>query len=281
MKSELLQITIPLFVLSIVLFSIMSARVKVIKPFKKITLVYILISALIYGLLGFIGFLEQYIHFYFAFFLSGAYFICLGIFNNIVARHYLPWYDEINFLFGLIFNIIIAALGTIIYLYIYYYLPQMGVNKFHLFNVVLYFVPFLVQRSVDYYFDIPKSDFKKWLYPIGKEIEDPSEYEMESPLVVAFEFQKRFDNNNVTIFRAKAPKHMEFGKLFYYFILDYNTKHNDSKIEYIYEKSKSYCWVFYIKPIWFGRRVYLDPEKTVAENYIEEDAVIIAQRVFE
>jgi hypothetical protein len=142
-------------------------------------------------------------------------------------------------------------------------------------------VPFLLFQSISFYFGIPDSEYKKWYYPFGKEINDPTEHEMESPLVIAFMFQKRFDNYELTTFRAMAPRQMKFGKLFYHFIVDYNAKYNDSKIEYIYDRSKSYGWIFYMKQGWLARKVYIDPDKTVAENQIEEDSVIIAQRVLE
>lgn len=279
-KSELLQITIPLFVLAIVLFSILAARIKPMKSEKRKTLFYVLISGLIFGLVGLVGFLEGYLYFYVVFFISGVYFLGVGILNQLFIKYFLPWYHDLNFLFGLFFNIIIAALGVIFYMCIYFYIAQMGVNKFHLFNVVFYFLPFLISRSVDYYFNIPKPEYKKWFYPFG-EMDDPTENEMASPLVISFEFQKKFDFAEITTFRAKAPKYMKLGKLFYYFIIDYNTKNSESKIEYIYEKSKPYGWVFYIKPTWIGRRIYIDPEKTIADNSIEEDSVIICHRVFE
>lgn len=281
MKTELLHIAIPLFVFSLVLFSIMSARVKAMKATKGKALLYVIVSGIAFGFFGLVGFIEFYLKFYYVFIIGAVYFLSLGIINQFVAIHILPWYKDLNFLYGLVFNLIIAAFGTLLYLYTYYYISNMGINKFHLFNLVFYFIPFLVTKSANYFIKIPNREYKKWFYPIGKEINDPTEREMESLLVIAFEFQKQFANDEITTFRAKAPKHMQFGKLFYYFIVDYNTKHPESKIEYIYEKSKSYGWIFYIKPTWLGTKMYIDPEITVAENSIEENSVIIVQRVLE
>ncbi|NQU86525.1 MAG: hypothetical protein HQ541_12260, partial [Mariniphaga sp.] len=69
--------------------------------------------------------------------------------------------------------------------------------------------------------------------------------------VIGFEFKRQAGNENMTTFRAKAPKEMVFGKLFYYFINDYNDRNPDEKIEYLDEKDRPLGWIFYFKPKWF------------------------------
>jgi len=281
MKAEVLRIAIPLFVVSMVLFGIMSARIKPMKPSKRLSTLYLIIAGLVFGLMSLIGFAEAYLSLNFTFAIVCVYLLSLGIANLILATKMLPWFEDVNFLFGLVFTLITALIGSMLYLFGYYYLTGMGVNLFYFYSLPFFFMPFIIFKAFIYFYEIPKKQFKKWYYPFGKEINDPSEREMQSPLVVAFVFQKRFDINELTTFRAKAPRNMKFGKLFYYFIGEYNTQHSDSKIEYIYDRSKSYGWIFYIKPTWIGKKIYIDPDKTVSENLIEENSIIIATRVLE
>jgi hypothetical protein len=129
--------------------------------------------------------------------------------------------------------------------------------------------------------NIPVKILRKWQYPVDKHIDDPSDREMESPLVVGFEFKKKPDDENMTTFRAKAPKEMTFGKLFYYFINDYNNRNPDEKIEYLDDKNKPVSWIFYIKPTWFSGIRYIDPQETNSFNFIKENSVIVCKRVTE
>ena len=74
---------------------------------------------------------------------------------------------------------------------------------------------------------------------------------------------------------------MTFGKLFYYFINDYNDRNPDEKIEYLDEKNKPVDWIFYFKPKWFSSIHYIDPEETNSFNFVKENSVILCKRVTE
>ena len=80
-------------------------------------------------------------------------------------------------------------------------------------------------------------------------------------------------------FRLKAPEKMAFGKLFYFFINDYNDRHPENKIVYINSENEPHGWVFYRKPKWYLGMKYIDYARTVDSNGIKEDNVIICQRV--
>jgi len=112
-----------------------------------------------------------------------------------------------------------------------------------------------------------------------QEVPDPTDKELEAPVVVAFEFQKNQTDKGITNFRAKAPRGMQFGRLFYFFINDYNARHPEETIEYTNASFTPYEWIFFLKPGFFGGKKYLDPEKSIYHNQIKENSVIVCKRV--
>ena len=146
---------------------------------------------------------------------------------------------------------------------------------------MVFIVSFLVYATFLFYVNIPVKILRKWFYPVDRHVEDPLDREMESPHIIAFDFKKKAADENMTSFRAKAPKEMVFGKLFYYFINDYNDRNPDEKIEYLDENRKPYGWIFYFKPKWFSSIRYIDPEETNSFNFIKENSIIICKRVIE
>jgi hypothetical protein len=160
----------------------------------------------------------------------------------------------------------------------------MGMKNFGLImlsSLVWFLVPTLFVKSVEFFHKIPGKLFKTWVYPVGQQIPDPTDSEMASPMVVSFEFRKKVDEPDSTIFRAKAPKDIQFGKLFYFFINDYNSRHPEAMIETMAKSGMPYSWVFHFKPRVLAKTRYLDPDETVFHNLVKENSVIVCQRILE
>jgi len=137
-----------------------------------------------------------------------------------------------------------------------------------------------VNKLYEFATSIPVPIYKKWLYPVGENIKDPTSKELKDPLVISFEFRKNEDISDVTNFRVKAPEAMEFGKLFYFFINDYNERHPEGKIQYLDDLgAEPQGWIFYFKPNWWSSLKHINFAKTILGNNIKEDNVIICQRV--
>ena len=147
-------------------------------------------------------------------------------------------------------------------------------------SIVWFLVPFFFIKALAWYSMIPERQFKTWIYPVDNPIPDPTDSELAMPMVISFEFQKKVNDTDYTIFRAKAPKDIQFGKLFYFFINDYNSRHPEGVIE-VSSKTNPYPWVFHFKPKWLMKTRYLDPDETVFHNQIKENSVIVCNRIFE
>ncbi len=269
------------FILAVISFSLV-LRSKKLKGAVFISLLYAVVTAVIIGSGGFLfnsGFLLLSDHV--GFYLLNGWMLLWGILNVLLIKKLLRWSRESNFWTGFLFSVFISFIGGILMLLVFRisnYSRFVGIDLTSLFMFIL---PYLFYGAFSAYLAIPVKILRKWHYPVHEHIEDPLDREMESPLVVGFEFKKKNSDKSMTTFRAKAPKEMVFGKLFYYFINDYNDRNPDEKIEYLNEENKPVGWIFYFKPRWFRRIRYIDPEETNSFNLIEENSVIICKRVIE
>jgi len=208
-------------------------------------------------------------------------FLIAGIIHFIALRKYFPnLSDKItNFFPEFLFTLVTALVGLIAFsAVVEMYKPEF--KWIFLAAAICFVIPLLIVKLYEFAIAIPVPIFKQWLYPVDQKIADPTKEEMENPLVVSFEFAQKVDNENeVSTFRTKAPEKMEFGKLFYYFINEYNDKHLESTIDYLDENNNPYQWIFYTKPKWYQSRKHIDFVRTVQGNRIQEDDVIVCERV--
>ena len=208
--------------------------------------------------------------------------LALGILHVVLSDKILPWTIEKNFGTELSLTLGIAFLGAAFLLLAFHFSSYSLFVKLSLLSVLMFVVPFLFFSTYLRFINIPVKVLRLWHYPVDTHVEDPNARELESPLVIGFEFKKQAQDENMTTFRAKAPKEMVFGKLFYYFINDYNDRNPDEKIEFLDEKDKPFGWIFHFKRNkWFSSIRYIDPEETNSFNYVTENSVIVCKRVKE
>jgi hypothetical protein len=279
-------ISLFLIVLAVVMWSLLLARVKAFRHRKMLLTLVVILTAIAVALPSTLSYLEgdrfSFLPYYL---ICVVYYLTLGAgYIPFLKRIFITRQPSVGPM--LIYYLIIMFLGATGFMFGYYYLSNNvlangGPNWALLSTMVLFIVPFLFHRSFGSYLEIPSKEFKKWYYPFGRQINDPTDKELESPFVISFEFLKRLSDVEMTNFRAKAPAYMALGKLFYYFINDYNLKNPESKIEYAYDKKEPYGWIFHTRPGWIRRRHYLDPEKLVKENAIVENSVITCERIID
>lgn len=252
------------------------------KQFKFRTILYSLVYGLLIGIAGIFG-NEGFIAISSTtlYYLLIGWMLVLGLLHVIFLSKILPWTIKNKFWVELALTCGIGLLGSALILVAFHFSGRTFFAIINLTSILIFLVPFLFFSTYLFYLNIPVKVLRKWQYPIDKHIDDPTDREMDSPLVVGFEFKKKVSDENMTTFRAKAPKEMTFGKLFYYFINDYNDRNPDEKIEYLDNKNNPVNWIFYIKPKWFSGIRYIDPQETNSFNFIKENSVIVCKRVTE
>lgn len=268
-------------IISIVVFGSVFKNSKA-PQFKPRTIFYILVYSLLIGIAGFLGnrgFVRVSSTVLYDILIGWM--LILGLLHIIFLHKYLPWTVKEKFWIELALTFGIGLLGAALILIAFHFSKHSEFTKINLTAILVFLVPFLFFSTYLFYLNIPVKVLRKWQYPIDKHIDDPTDREMDSPFVVGFEFKKKAEDENKTTFRAKAPKEMKFGKLFYYFINDYNNRNPDEKIEYLDDKNNPLNWIFYHKPKWYNNIRYIDPEESNSLNLIKENSVIICKRVTE
>lgn len=250
--------------------------------FKARTILYFIVFSLLIGFAGILGYKEIItISSSTIYYTLIIWMLALGIANTIILKKILPWFTvRVNWT-GLLLTFGTGFLGSVFILIAFQLFNNSVFVRIYLLSVLIFIVPFLFYTTYSLYMNIPVKVLRKWQYPIDKHIDDPTDREMDSPLVVGFEFKKKTNDENMTTFRAKAPKEMIFGKLFYYFINDYNDRNSNNKIEFLDENNNPHNWIFYHKPKWFRSIRYIDPDETNSFNFIKENSVIVCKRVIE
>ncbi len=250
-------------------------------PYRKATIIYLLVSILIFGIVGFAGYHVFFIRPAITLICTQFIFFALGLYNIKLMHKYLKWSgDDKSFWFEMIFTIVLALFGFMAFLIIFTWMNNTGYQYYLSSSVLFFVIAFFVYNSFLLAVNIPMKIYTKWFYPVHEEVADPEEGKLKNMLVISFEFQKKRTDKYFTNFRAKAPADMEFGQLFYYFINDYNERHPNGKIEFINERASPYGWVFYKKPKWYSIGTkYINTDQTFFTNHIRENDVLVCTRV--
>jgi hypothetical protein len=280
MKTLTLGIIIVFFIIVVALLSLVLSRVKEAGKYKNETIIYLVITALCFGIIcltGFLGLMDYLLSFLLV---IQLFILIIGTLHAYLFYKLLPWTSKDKFVWEFLYSIAIACFGAIFFLLVFTFILNLHSLKYVMLSaILLFFVPFFFVQAYNRWLSIPSRIFRKWYYPIGKEIPDPLDSELVSLFVVSFVFHKNRNDTEITTFRAKAPSKMVFGRLFYYFINDYNERHRESPIEFSDQDNHPHGWIFHLKPSWFSRRRYIDPDQIISDNRIRENSVIYCQRI--
>jgi hypothetical protein len=281
MKMEVLGFIISLLVIGLILLAVIGSRVKTYKKYRKANLLYALAAAgcfFIIGLTGFFGLAKVPLYF---FIVIQALILIMGILHIYLLFKLLPWAASGKFVGEFLFSLAITIFGAA-FLLLAFTLLKLHDHRFVFLSALVWFmVPLFFRLAFHRLYSIPPKILKNWFYQSDKAMEDPTDSELESPVIVSFVFLKNRENQEMTIFRAKAPKAMKFGRLFYYFINDYNDRNPGEAIEVVNNENNPFGWIFYHKQKLPLIRHYLDPDETVHENRIRENSIIVCRRVEE
>ncbi len=245
---------------------------------------YGMLAALIFGGLAFLSTLTAFNHFV-VFWLLALTFIGFGLFHILVFHK--KYFYEVSYNRGgvvvgeLLFSLALIFFSIVVFSALIYFVVGDKTYPFYpmLTCVLAFFVPVTLFYTFEAAYSIPDPVFASWIYPVHEDIELPDERPNEKLVVIAFEIAKKSDSPTKTNFRAKGPEAMKLGDLYYHFINDYNEYHSETTIDFADEQRETYEWWFRIKPKWYQSNRILDPELTVRENNIKENAIIICERL--
>lgn len=240
--------------------------------------IYLFSSILVFTLVSFLGQSKVINTLFGEFVFYQVLFFSLGGLHAFVYRTYLNKYELENVWLEGIYNLLIAVFGTIPFLLLYTYMNSTTYSFTVASCILMFLVPTWIYSTFKASISIPAKIYKTWAFPEFGTFSEPKDDEFRDMVVITFVFYKNPNSIIRTEFRAKSPIRMDFGRLFYHFVNDYNTRNVDSPIELLDEFGNPQHWVFYLKPNWYGVSKYINPDLTMYMNGIQEDSTVICLR---
>jgi hypothetical protein len=214
--------------------------------------------------------------------------ICAQLFILLIGILYikfipvmLPWFKIQPFNLQLLFAISIIFLAFFMSSLSLSDMQKQQLPLIWYLSLLWFFIPVLLNKTIDELIKVPPKVFKLWYYPVDQNVEDPSDDELENPVVISFIFKKNNESSELTTFRAKAPVNMNVGRLFYFFINDYNDRHPEAAISYLDENHVPYGWIFKkVRIKLLGLKEVIDPDSSIYSNEIRENDLLYCRRIY-
>ena len=251
---------------------------RAVKPFlynKGTLFLFLAIAMLAFGVVALLTFSSLNEETMLLFTIMQFTFLVFGVLHVIAMYGSFEWTSIKSFFPEFVFTLLTASAGAASFILVLNFVTKYPFSFQMYWALLSFIIPFLVVKTYHFAIAIPAAKVKKWFYPLFDKPEDPRPGELANPVVMAFELPKTLNDERMTSFRAKAPRNMPMGELFYHFINDYNEKNKNTPIEFTDLRGNPQGWVFYFKPGWLGFMKYINPQLTVAENNIRENSIII------
>lgn len=270
---------IVLLTVGMILTMIFSAKAKSFKStYRGNYFIYLFSSLLVFSLVAFLGSSKAIVELIDEFVFYQIIAFSLGILHAYIYRVYFKKFDEESIWLELLFNISIILFCTIPFIIVYTLLKGNLYVYVMASGLLPFLVPQLIYKTFSYAVAIPTKIYSTWQFPSENKYPNPTEDEYRDMLLITFVFPKSVNSNVRTVFRAKTPFRMDFGRLFFHFVNDYNNKNSDAPIELLDENGELQHWVFYLKPEWYSVSKFIDPKYPMYVNKVEENSVVYCQR---
>ncbi len=208
-----------------------------------------------------------------------AFAFVLGGLHRYFYRYIFDKFDSPNQFKEILFALITSFALVVPIILIASYFKDLLYLAYYLLIILAFVLPTCFFVLFNCSVGIPVKLYSKWYYPLGNKYQSPKHYELNNMIVLNFMFYKNTQESHMTSFKAKAPKDMDFGRLFFFFINDYNDKKTTTKIELTEDSGDPHGWYFYTKPQWFWASRHINPELTVEQNNLEDSNVVVCQRI--
>ncbi|RYD53146.1 MAG: hypothetical protein EOP52_03120 [Sphingobacteriales bacterium] len=240
---------------------------------------FVLLSALLIGLPGLIGFIGPY-------FTTGWFFgfqllyLALGIvYVRALLRRISTRLTRYRLGIELLVSLGVLVLGMYVFSLLFNLLSPLKLGLWASTCTLPVLIPWLFHWSYQAFLDIPPEIYKVWHYEEAEQELDLEGLDFNRMMVLEVEFSRQATDEDLLKVKAKAPANVVYGDWFQKFINDYNSKFPANPVAYANEYGESYGWIFYIKPGFFRRRRFVDPDLSITENAIQEHKTIVCKRV--
>ncbi|MBT2623742.1 TssN family type VI secretion system protein [Chryseobacterium sp. ISL-6] len=207
--------------------------------------------------------------------------LLLGIVHCYMYRSFFNRFEKKVSGFEYFFLITIVSYSILPFTLIYTFLNGIKFVFLMMGEYVLFFIPTLLNETFNRAMGIPPQIYKTWQFPENyKSLPGVTDEEMKDLVVFTLLIDKDRDAKNYSSYRAKGPTRIDFERLFYSFILDYNEKNSENELK-VEGENGFYNWVFFLQPKWYEPTKYVDPDLPLYMNGIRENSVVICTRAYD
>jgi hypothetical protein len=262
------------------IFIILFKRIRILKKYGVVSIVYVLLISILLALPTLLNLFENTFSNMVLLIIAQVFILILGILHVRLTPATLPWYKDQTFSMQLMFVVCILFLAYFFCNMSLSFLVSPKLRIVWYLSLFWFLIPILLNQTVEELLKVPPKIFSQWYYPLGQNIEDPSDDELDNPIVISFVFRKNENSPELTTFRAKAPVGMKLGRLFYFFINDYNSRHPEGMISFLDQNREPYGWVFMkVKNKFFNLKEAIDPEMSIYANEIRENDILVCTKI--
>jgi hypothetical protein len=200
------------------------------------------------------------------------------ILNKLFLKNYFSSFNtkiisEISYL------LFIISLSYFLFSFLFNYLSKTTLGYTYSNSLLILIIPYFITLAFDHFINIPASIYKVWYLNEEREEPDFDKINVRDVYLLSLDLLKNVNDKGVSNIKVKAPLEMNFGDWYQSFILNYNEKFTDNMIQYKFLDGSSMGWVFYTKPSFFSGRRFIDPNKSITQNKLNEKVTIVASRV--
>jgi hypothetical protein len=279
LKAKIYLVLAAILAIGSLIVGLLSRYIKNFTLYKKKALWYLFSLTIVFAVISSIPFLFTHQNLVSQYLFYQVWFLGLGIAHcHIMYTRF--WANEHTLGSELSFIIAIWLFGGVGFMLVQYLFTKGDFLYYPMLTCFLAFaLPTFVYKTFEKMMAIPAKVHKWWQYPAYHEQPEVNEDDMRDLIVIGFELEKNSRDNDRTYFRARTPIKMDLGDLFYHFVNDYNDRYPNTPIDVLDQNGQPYGWVFHLKSKWLGIARTLDPEKPVFMNGMQENSVIICNRI--
>ncbi|RFM36627.1 TssN family type VI secretion system protein [Chitinophaga silvisoli] len=279
LKAKIYIVLAAFMAIGSLIVGLLSRYIKNFSLYKKKALWYLAIMVLVFAVISSIPFLFTHQNSMSQYIFYEVWFLGLGVVHcNLMYTRF--WGSDDSFGSELAFIVAIWLFGGIGFILIQHLFAKGEFSFYPLLTCMFAFaLPTFVYKTFEKMMAIPAKIFKWWQYPAYQELPEVNEDDMRDLIVIGFELEKKVTDHDRTYFRARTPIKMDLGDLFYHFINDYNDRYPNTPIDVVDANGQPYGWVFHLKSKWAFTAKTLDPDKPVFMNGMQENSVIICNRI--
>lgn len=175
--------------------------------------------------------------------------------------------------------VIAVGLGVFLFKLAFNWLNDLDYGWLAATSALVFLVPLVFWWAYMAMLEIPSEIYTVWYYPRQAVSMDLFDVDLDKLKVLEVELFKAVNDPSPLKVKVKAPPDMVFGAWFQKFIDDYNTKFPRAGVQFEGPEGDAYGWIFYVKPSFFKKKQFINPDISVAQNQVSEKLAIHARRV--